>query len=272
MVHYLQNMKRVLRSLDNPLKKIENLPQKDRLEREFYDKEAEKHLRDFDEELFLYDENEALPISHQYFYSLLEEVRGKHVLDCCCGYGFTTVKCAKLGALVTGVDISPKMIELAKKNAQFNQVAQRVDLRVMSVEEMSFQNNTFDYAVGLGALHHLNLTLCGREVSRVLKAGGKAIFLEPRIPFKGLIVLRSLVPVKCFESPGGAQLSDREVRQLTQYFSAFDAQYFLFLRKISRLPFFNKFSVQLDRVDCYLLKKFPFLKSLYWAFVLEFTK
>ena len=94
---------------------MENLPRKDKLEREFYDKEAEKYLENFDERLFRYDENEEMPLTHRYFYSLLENIEGRSILDCCCGHGFASVKCAKRGALVSGIDISPKMVELAKK-------------------------------------------------------------------------------------------------------------------------------------------------------------
>lgn len=272
MFNYIENIKTVLRTINNPLKRLENVYKKDKLEKEFWDKEAEKYLQDFDEELFRYDENEPFPPRHQYFYSLLENIQGKHILDCCCGYGFTTVKCAKRGAHVIGIDISPKMLELSKKNAEFNQVSQYVNLKITSVEKMSFADNTFDYAVGIGALHHLNLELAGKEISRVLKMGGKAIFLEPRIPFKWIMVLRSLIPIRCSESPGGGSLSDREVFRFSRYFSTFRIRHFLFLRKLFRFPIFRRFESKSDSIDFYLINKFQFLKKFCWAFVIEFTK
>lgn len=69
-------------------------------------------------------------------------------------------------------------------NAEFNDVADKTNISIMSVQDLEFDDNMFDYAVGLGALHHLNLDLAGKELSRVLKPGGAAIFVEPRIPFK----------------------------------------------------------------------------------------
>ena len=270
--NFLWNSKAVLRSFNNPLKRIENLSQKDRLEREFYDKEANKHLQNFNKDLFGYDENEEFPQSHQYFYSLLENVSGKHILDCCCGYGFTSVKLAKRDAKVDGIDISPKMIELAQKNAEFNKVAQDVNLKVMSVQEMDFRDDTFDFAVGLGALHHLNLDLSGKEISRVLKPGGKAIFVEPRIPFKSLILVRSLFPLKCFESPGGSQLNDKDILQFSRYFSSLRIKYFLFLKNFARFAIVKKYARQIDQVDSYIITKIPAMNKFYWAFVLEFTK
>ena len=49
--------------------------------------------------------------------SLIGDVNGKKVLDAGCGYGYYSVLLAKRGATVTGIDISERMIKLAKKNA-----------------------------------------------------------------------------------------------------------------------------------------------------------
>lgn len=68
---YKQNSKLILNSLNNPLKKPENLSQKDELEKNFYDSIAQKYIDEFDEDVFRYDENEDFSLSHQYFYSLL---------------------------------------------------------------------------------------------------------------------------------------------------------------------------------------------------------
>jgi len=272
MYKYFNNIKRILKTIDNPLKKPENVGEKDKLEREFYDKEAEKYLQNFDENLFRYDENEPFPPRHKFFYSLLEDVKSKHIIDCCCGWGFTSVKLAKRGALITGIDISPKTIELAKKNAEFNNVSRSINFKVMSVQDMSFNDNTFDYAVSLVRLHHLNLELAGKEIQRVLKPGGKAIFLEPRIPFRGIMAFRSLIPKACHESPGGGSLSDKEVYKFSRNFSTHRIYYFQLLGKFMVIPFLNKFSSKMDRLDFLFINKIPALRKLCWAFVLEFTK
>lgn len=269
---YLDNARKVLRSRNNPLKKPENLKIKDKLEKEFYDQEAEEYLVDFREDVFLYDENEKMPTSHRFFYSQLENVSGKKILDICCGYGFSAVRMAKKGADVTGVDISPKMLELARRNAALNGVNDETRFLEMSVQEMEFENDSFDYVIGMGALHHLNIDKAGKEISRVLKPGGLAIFIEPRIPFQWLIFVRALIPTKCLESPGGAQLSDKEISRFSSYFSSMQINYFLFLRKLARLPFVNRFSEKLDVWDQKIIERFPRMKKFYWAFVVQFTK
>jgi 2-polyprenyl-3-methyl-5-hydroxy-6-metoxy-1,4-benzoquinol methylase len=46
--------------------------------------------------------------------ALLGDVAGKEVLDACCGEGFFSRLLAGRGACVTGVDLSPRLIELAR--------------------------------------------------------------------------------------------------------------------------------------------------------------
>ncbi len=269
---YWRNSRAIRRLYCNPLKRVENLPVKDRIEREFYDDEARPYLEDFNPDRFRYDEHEPMPASHRHFYSLLENVADKRILDICCGYGITAVRCAKKGAVVTGIDISPNMIELAGRNASGNGVADRIDLFRMSAHSIGFDDGAFDISVGIGALHHLNPDLAGREIARVLKPGGAAVFLEPLIPFKWMIYLRSLFPQKCLESPGGGGLTHREIDRFGRYFNSSELTPYLFLAKLARLPVVNRYADTLDTIDSRVVRMLPFLKRLYWAAVLEFRR
>jgi SAM-dependent methyltransferase len=251
------------------LKAPENLIHKDELERKFYDEEAQRYLDDFKEKTFLYDENEELPLSHKFFYSQLSDIKDKKILDIGCGYGFTSVCLAKRGGQINSIDISPKMVELTRRNARFNNVEDRINAEVMSAQKLEFKDKAFDFVVGFGILHHLNLDLGGKEISRVLKPGGRALFIEPRIPFKFLIFVRSLFPNKCFESPGGSQLTDKEIERFSSNFTSRQIEYFLFLKKFTRLPVIKRFEKQLDRIDSELIKRWPCLKKLYWAFLIQ---
>ncbi|MBN1996053.1 class I SAM-dependent methyltransferase [candidate division KSB1 bacterium] len=269
---YVENSKKIRNSFNNPLKKIENLHKKDKLEKEFYDIEAQKYLENFDQELFLYQPDEEMPASHHFFYSQLNDIRNKRILDIGCGYGFTSVVLAKRGAIVTSIDVSPKMIELTRHNAQFNDVVDKIEATVMSAQALKFRDDTFDYVVGLGILHHLNLDLAGKEISRVLKPGGKALFIEPRIPFKFLIFVRSVFPNKCFESPGGSQLTDRDMDRFFSWFSYRQIEYFMFLKKFTRFNCVKKNDKKLEEIDSKIIKKLPWMKKFYWAFVVQVIK
>ncbi len=269
---YLANVKTVLRTMNNPLKKKQNLFDKDNLESRFYDQIANDHLAHFDEKLFTYDEHESMPSSHRYFYAQLENIKNKAVLDICCGYGFTSVVLAKRGAQVTSIDISAQMVRLTEKNGSLNRVTDNISPAVMSAQKMAFRDEQFDFVVGLGALHHLNLETARAEIYRVLKRGGTALFIEPRIPYKWLIVLRSLLPAKSFESPGGSQLHDREVAYFLAPFSSHYIHYSLFLRKLSRFGWIKKHEDLLDKADIALVERWRFLRKLYWAMVIMAKK
>ena len=46
-------------------------------------------------------------------------------------------------------------------------------------EALPFANGAFDCVWGNAVLHHLNMERAGREIQRVLKPGGLAVFCEP---------------------------------------------------------------------------------------------
>lgn len=270
---YLKNTQLILHSYNNPLKQTENEQKKNTLEREFYDNEAQQYLTDFDKDFFRYDPHEEYPPSFRRFYTIIaEKAPGKRVLDCGSGDGFTSVKSAKHGAIAYGVDVAPEMIRLAKKHAAFNNVEKQTNFNLMSAENLAFKDATFDIIAGASSLHHLNLQRAGAELARVLKPGGIALFVEPRIPFKGLIFLRSLFPTKCYESPGGSQLSDADVSIFARHFTTIHTEYFSVFAKLSRLPGFKRLTPKSEKVDTYLLKKIPALRHASWSFVLVFTK
>lgn len=89
------------------------------------------------------------------------------VLDVCCGSGFflDILKNLVDEKNLYGVDISQKMIDLAKK------VTPKV--RVGSIYELPVEDQSFNLVTGSSALHHLeDLEAVFSEVHRVLKPGG----------------------------------------------------------------------------------------------------
>jgi 2-polyprenyl-3-methyl-5-hydroxy-6-metoxy-1,4-benzoquinol methylase len=56
----------------------------------------------------------------------LGDVAGREVLDACCGGGFLSRLLATRGAHVTGVDISPRLVEMARRRDQVGAVDYRI--------------------------------------------------------------------------------------------------------------------------------------------------
>jgi ubiquinone/menaquinone biosynthesis C-methylase UbiE len=103
---------------------------------------------------------------------------GTRVLDFACGSGENGIYAARLGASVTGIDISPEGIDNAKANAERLGVSERCDFQVMDGENMTFDANTFDIGVEYGALHHVDLRATLKELARVLKPNAEMVCVE----------------------------------------------------------------------------------------------
>lgn len=116
---------------------------------------------------------------NRYAKKVLGPIKNKKILDLGCGYGETAVYWALGGADVQAIDISSKMISLAKKIAQKNGVSNNCHFKQMVAEKLDYPDNYFDFVFGNGVLHHVDLKKSIKEVVRVLKKGGKAIFVEP---------------------------------------------------------------------------------------------
>ena len=100
--------------------------------------------------------------------------RGTEVLDLGCGLGIDALRFAQAGALVTGVDISERAIELAKCNFELHGATGR--FLVMDGKRLEFEDNAFDAVYAHGILPYTDdCSRMTREIYRVLKPGGKAI-------------------------------------------------------------------------------------------------
>ena len=108
---------------------------------------------------------------------LLGEIKGKDLLDMACGMGEESVYFAKLGARVTGIDISDVGIASLKKRAAFHHL--ELTALEMRCDPTSFPAGSFDRIHGLGILHHVGIEDGLREVDRLLRPGGLGVFLEP---------------------------------------------------------------------------------------------
>lgn len=256
----------------NELKNPDRLGDKNRVEGEFYDRQADELAGNFNpKELHIMPDNET-PASYRFMFSLLTGIAGKRVLDCCCGFGSMSVYCALQGATVVGIDISEKMLELARKNVRAYRVSGRVHFEAMPVEKMRFRAGEFDLVIGIGALHHLQPEMAAHEISRILKKGGRAIFVEPFGNSRFITSLRSLIPVACFESPGGGTLRFRDMSKFEKYFTKIELNPFNLLSRMVRFTFFVRFWILLDRIDSHLFKVFPALRWFASAGVLQFYR
>lgn len=90
------------------------------------------------------------------------------LLDVACGPGYVLGLAAQKGADVKGVDLSEKMVNLARKNYP------EIDVRTGDAEDLPYENSSFDVvAINFGVLHFPNADKALVEAHRVLKPGGR---------------------------------------------------------------------------------------------------
>jgi SAM-dependent methyltransferase len=97
------------------------------------------------------------------------------VLDVACGTGVVAVTAARVGAKVRGVDLSPVLVEHAKKNASLAGV--EVELSEGDVESLAFGDASFDVVLSqFGHMFAPRADVALAEMLRVLKPGGTVAF------------------------------------------------------------------------------------------------
>ncbi|MBN1888675.1 MAG: class I SAM-dependent methyltransferase [Thermoflexales bacterium] len=105
----------------------------------------------------------------------------ERVLDAGCGTGLTTMRIAAQHptCVVHGLDLSPKMIEAAQKDAA--ECGLTVGLSVGSLTNLPHPAGSFDVVMTNILYHHLDLAekrQAVAEIARVLKPGGRYVSAE----------------------------------------------------------------------------------------------
>jgi SAM-dependent methyltransferase len=101
--------------------------------------------------------------------------RGQRVLDVACGTGVVSVTAARSGARVTGLDLTPELLERARENAQIAGV--EIDFHEGDVEKLPFSDAAFDVVLSqFGHIFAPRPEIAIGEMLRVLESGGTIAF------------------------------------------------------------------------------------------------
>ena len=157
--------------------------------------------------------------SLEYCYHLLGDVTGRRVVDFGCGSGANTALLAGRGAHVWAIDISEDLVRLGRRRLKISGREDGATFIVSSAHDLPFPDESVDVVFGIAILHHLDLDLVAREVRRVLKPGGRAIFQEPVRNSAVIRFARSLVPYRAPDvSPFERPLTDAELQRFASGF------------------------------------------------------
>jgi ubiquinone/menaquinone biosynthesis C-methylase UbiE len=161
-------------------------------------------------------------------FAQFESARGLGVLEIGVGMGSDYLQWLKAGAHATGVDISSKSVESARRRCELAGFAP--DLEIADAEHLPFADERFDLVYSYGVMHHSPDTPgCLHEAFRVLKPGGQLrIMLYHHPSLTGMMLwlrygifrgkpLRQAV-YEFLESPGTKTYSPAEVRAMLSEF------------------------------------------------------
>ncbi|HEV2975271.1 MAG TPA: class I SAM-dependent methyltransferase [Solirubrobacteraceae bacterium] len=102
-----------------------------------------------------------------------ESTAGLDVLDVGCGQGIDLVEYASAGARATGIDLTPRHVELARSHLAA--VGLTADVVHGDAEQLPFEHASFARVSSNGVLHHTpDMPAALREIHRVLRPEGEA--------------------------------------------------------------------------------------------------
>jgi 2-polyprenyl-3-methyl-5-hydroxy-6-metoxy-1,4-benzoquinol methylase len=211
------------------------------------------------------------------FFGFLGDVKGKTLLDICCGTGRSSILAAMGGAeRVTGIDLSALTLDIARRNAALNGVAERIEFREMAVEDLDFPDQSFDLIMGVDALHHTDLQLSLFEISRVLRDRGKGVFVETSALNPVMMLARRYLTghfgIQRCRNQTEHPLTRGDFALMARAFSRVQRVGTSLLFELRRLPLLSSWEGRLHHWDEVLFSALPWLRDLCYYQVIEVIK
>lgn len=259
------------------------------VEEQFHD----NYAKSVDLKTITINENYSLAAQENRFAkSIFGNFKNKRILDLGCGFGETAIYWAKKGAIVDAVDISQESVNIGKKLAKKFKVAKSCKFQQMASENLQFPDDNFDYVFGNGVLHHVEIEKTSKEINRVLKPGGLAVFIEPLAYNPVINVYRQIAEE--VRTPTEKPLTFNEINQMKKHFTLVKHREFQFFTLLIFIWFLlSKISPNKERywrkilkvrgrqktvlkllisLDNLFLKFVPPLRYLCWNTVIELQK
>lgn len=142
---------------------------------------------------------------------LLDLQPGDRVLEVGCGRGHLTVRLSDRGMDIVGIDANPNASETAESDLVVHMMA----------EDLKFVDDEFDAIIAVHSIEHIPpLEEAFAEMARVLKPGGKALFIYPAEPIMGMYAIPTAIilhrnPLKAREVHC-QKLSPKKVRAMME--------------------------------------------------------
>lgn len=159
----------------------------------------------------------------------------QHICDFGCGSGEMACLLGRLGYRVTGLDVSPDLVEVARERARLDGVAERVKFEVADAAAIRSEDEKFDAVLAMSIIHHLPLEDALDSLVDLLLPGGRVAFLEPVAYSSILQWFRDRAPVEKDVSPDERQLGKHDLKRIGDRFIIEEARHFYILARLRRV-------------------------------------
>lgn len=213
-----------------------------------------------------------------------DKFAGARLIEVGCGMGTDLLQFARGGANITGVDLTPRSVEISQH--RFRLYEMPGDFSLADAERLPFADNSFDVFYSNGVLHHTPDTeRTIREAHRVLKPGGTAkVMLYHRNSWNywiELMLRQGIYRGELFRGLSPAEIMSKYVefnesggRPLVKVYSRLDAH--------KLFSMFSKVNVEVDqltRPEVYFVGKFlpewffrPMRRTVGWNVIITAIK
>lgn len=174
----------------------------------------------------------------EFRFHVMGDLRGRTILDIGCGDGGNAVLMATLGGRVTGIDVSPESVAVARERAEINGVSDRVSFVCAPLETADFGRPRFDIIWGDAILHHVipQLAVVLERVLLAVRPLGQVIFAEPVNRAPWLRRLRGRVSaIPMHGTADERPLEEAELQLIRAHFPALHERYFHLFGRLNRL-------------------------------------
>jgi SAM-dependent methyltransferase len=204
----------------------------------------------------------------------LGPLAGRAVLELGAGDGFSTLRLARRGARIIAVELSPAGLHSLAGHALAAGVSASVAPLRADAQQLPLPDQAVDLVYGENFLMYVDPTAIGREASRVLRTGGRAIFLEPTAhhplirlyrrfgsPYRGTAPRYFTIDAIATLGANFARVTHEERYLLSVLALPLAGRPFLFALAFRTL----------DRLDRSIVRRFPQSRRFCWLTVITLT-
>lgn len=249
-------------------------PREEKCERMHFEKIHEKTIKNIKKENFSPDlrgHPDHRIIKHGI--NQFSSIKDQKLVLLGCGVSKEAYYLRNNGAIVHGIDLSFNSLLASQLAANMHKYNDRTHFIQSSVYNLGVHENSIDMVYGHAILHHLDLAVSMKEVHRVLKPGGEAVFTEPLDENLLLKFTREHIPYPGKQRVEGEKaMRYRDFIKVEKMFSRVEYHESELLSMIGRVWRNDTVIDFLYKIDSVIFKLFPFTKRFSREVAVKFVK